>query len=125
MLAKGRARSFSSKNGKEYVSRSTFSHNSIKIQGEIYASLLVLEIKSPETDPHLDLRMVREQYLKLAQRYHPDLTQVDITSELAIKNDEKFVAVKEAYDRLVELNTKSNFRLFIPKKVLKEQEILA
>ena len=54
---------------------------------------------------HLDLRTIREQYLKLAQRYHPDLTGEDIHSDAAKKNDEKFVLAKEAYDKIVELNT--------------------
>ena len=43
------------------------------MQREIYSCLTILEIKSPDKNYDLDLKQIKEQYLKLAQQYHPDM----------------------------------------------------
>jgi DnaJ-class molecular chaperone len=34
-----------------------------------------LEFKDPETNANLDFKKVKEQYLKLAHMYHPDINK--------------------------------------------------
>ncbi len=50
----------------------------------------------------VDLRRVKEQYLHLAQKYHPDASKDTSTDSIS-----KFIAVKQAYDRLLELDKQS------------------
>jgi len=41
-----------------------------------------------------DLKTVKEQYLRLAQKYHPDHFK---------QSAQKFIEIKDAYEKLVEL----------------------
>ena len=47
----------------------------------------------------LDLKKVRERFLKLAQKYHPDADSPNKNNNLL--KDDKFITVKESFDRLL------------------------
>ena len=53
----------------------------------------------------MELKKVKEQYLKLAQRYHPDSG--------AEADEAAFIKVKESFDRIVQLDRDSNGQLFL------------
>ena len=83
------------------------------MQREVIKCLKLLEIQSNETQEAIDIKRIKEQYLKLAQQYHPDviankeanIEQSEESREAAIKDaEEMFIEIKAAFDRLVELN---------------------
>ena len=43
------------------------------MQREVVKCLKLLEIQSSETNQAIDIKRIKEQYLKLAQQYHPDV----------------------------------------------------
>ena len=51
------------------------------------------------------MKVVREQYLKLAQKYHPDRSVEN--SEQAAVNEAIFVKMKDSFERLVNLDKES------------------
>ena len=55
--------------------------------------------------------VVREQFLTLSKKYHPDVTKGD--SEEANK---KFIQIKEAFDRLGEMDKDRDGELFLKEK---------
>ena len=84
---------------------SAFSRMPKHHQDEVLASLLTLEIAAENTRRQIDVRHIKEQYLKLAQKYHPDvLARREIADADEKAFHDKFVQVKTAFDRLVELN---------------------
>ena len=79
------------------------------MQDEVIKCLNLLEIKTDKTAQSFNIRAIKEQYLRLAQMYHPDVIAQIKKEELKVGEsleelEEKFVEVKEAFDRLVELN---------------------
>lgn len=64
------------------------------------------------------MRIVREQYLKLAQMYHPDRSVED--QEQAAANEAIFVKMKESFERLVDLDKESSGQLFQSAEHLKQ-----
>lgn len=83
----------------------TFAHLPTAMQREVFSLLRSLEFESPDQNADIDFRLVREQYLKLAQLYHPDMQHVE--------SAQKFLVVREAYDRLLELDQQSEGRLLL------------
>lgn len=47
-------------------------HLPIVVQREVFYHLKMLEFKDVNTRLDIDMKLVRDQYLKLAQKYHPD-----------------------------------------------------
>ena len=66
----------------------------------------------------ITLKTIREQYLKLAQKYHPDATAKAETEE----QEEAFIQMKESFDRLIELDKDSKGKLFVSAEMLREEE---
>ena len=67
--------------------------------------------------------------MRLAQRYHPDVIG-QMTEEDAMKEgetleelEEKFVSIKEAFDRLVELNGQYGGQLLIDPEEQRAEEL--
>ena len=56
------------------------------------------------------MKKVREQYLKLAQKYHPDSGGQQAANP---DDDAKFIKAKESFDRIVVLDKESNGQLFM------------
>lgn len=65
------------------------------------------------------MKLVREQYLKLAQKYHPDTVQDKKTFK---NNDEAFIQVKESHDKIVILNKEQNGELFLSVDAINNQK---
>ena len=73
------------------------------MQREVVKCLKILEIQSSETSEAIDIKRIKEQYLRLAQKYHPDVVaNSDEHDESSA--EEMFIEVKSSFDRLVELN---------------------
>ena len=64
------------------------------------------------------MKIVREQYLKLAQMYHPDRSVEN--KEQATANEAIFVKVKGSFEKLVDLDKESNGYLFQSAEHLKK-----
>ena len=63
---------------------------------------MILEFKDPQDDVSLDITKVKNQYLELVKKYHPDTVDTAVTSkEEATK---KFLGIKAAYDKLIEMD---------------------
>ena len=74
----------------------------------------MLEFVDVQKRQDIDMKVVREQYLKLAQKYHPDVTSEKSNEKYDPKNnDEAFVNVKESFDRITTLDKESNGQLFL------------
>mmetsp|Transcript_9424 Transcript_9424/g.11544 ORF Transcript_9424/g.11544 Transcript_9424/m.11544 type:complete len:87 (-) Transcript_9424:890-1150(-) len=74
---------------------------------EVLDCLSQLEITPEKAAQSINIKAIKDQYLRLAQRYHPDVlaaSQEDDREEKVEEIQEKFIKVKEAFDRLVELN---------------------
>ena len=84
------------------------SHLPIVLQREVYHHLYILEFQNVERRRDIDLEAVKEQYYKLAQKYHPDTGESNQKDET-----EEFIKVKNSFDRIMELNKESNNMLFI------------
>lgn len=94
--------------------RSTFDKMPEIMQLEVMKCLKALAITiDAKTEESIDIKRIKAQYLKLAQMYHPDVITNRLESEKATDQEkekamaeaeDKFIEVKEAFDRLVELN---------------------
>ena len=98
------------------------------MQDEVIKCLDLLEIKPDKKSGSFNIRAIKEQYLRLAQMYHPDvighLKEKDLKEgESHEELEEKFVQVKEAFDRLVELNGQYGGQLLIDPEAEKAEEI--
>jgi hypothetical protein len=82
----------------------TYFHLPLEMQKEVFACLSALECKDITKKKDLDMVFVKQQYFSLAQKYHPDM-RIE-------KSAEKFIVVQKAYDRLLELDSQSEGRLF-------------
>lgn len=80
-------------------------HLPIALQREVLYHLNILEFKEAHKMTDMELKKVKEQYLKLAQKYHPDSG--------AEADEAVFINVKESFDRIVQLDKESNGQLFI------------
>ena len=81
-------------------------HLPIALQREVYFHLTVLEFEKSDTQTSdIEMKVVREQYLKLAQKYHPDRSVEN--PEQAAANEAIFVKMKESFERLVNLDKES------------------
>ena len=91
------------------------------LQQEIITCLGALEIQKPRGQ--VDFKVVRNQFLKLAQQHHPDTIENEDDLE---QSQEKFIEVKTAYDRLVHINEQQNYAIFLDleaeKKVQKDNK---
>ena len=93
-------------------------HSPIALQREVFHHLVMLEFHLlPKRVDEMSLKTIRDQYLKLAQKYHPDAA----VSEDSAPN-EQFIQVKESFDRLTELNKESKGKLFITADQLAQQK---
>ena len=81
------------------------------LQREIFHHLDVLEFYNVEKGRDIDIDLVKEQYYKLAQKYHPDAGESNEKDET-----EEFIKVKASFDRLMEINKESRDRLFITER---------
>ena len=88
----------------------------------------MLQLTEVEEKQDIDIKLVREQYLKLAQKYHPD-TSDQSNQEQVSANEETFIRVKESFERLVFLDKDSKGQLFVSArfqaKVQKKEEAKA
>ncbi len=48
------------------------------------------------------MKLVKEQYLKLAQKYHPD-SSTGLSESEKSSNEENFIKIKESFDRITVL----------------------
>lgn len=84
------------------------------MQEEVLKCLSLLEIQAEKTVQSIDITLIKEHYLKLAQKYHPDAVA---SRQEELKDDEspesKFVEIKEAFDKLVEINSEFGGSLLI------------
>ena len=80
---------------------------------EVLECLSLLEIKPEKTAQSINVKAIKKQYLELAQRYHPDVlaAQAEFDEEKILKLQDKFVKIKEAFDRLIELNSEYDNQL--------------
>ena len=83
---------------------SAFNKMPVTMQREVVKCLKTLEIQSSETHEAIDIKRIKEQYLKLAQQYHPDVIGNQDDQEEGKKAEEMFIEIKESFDRLVQLN---------------------
>ena len=60
----------SHEDGKYFVNN--FSHLPVIVQREVFYHLTILEFEDVIKRTDIDMKAVRDQYLKLAQKYHPD-----------------------------------------------------
>ena len=81
------------------------------MQHEVLHCLKLLEISPEKTAQSINIKLIKDQYLKLAQMYHPDVMASRIgdgregqEDDEAEDIEERFVEVKEAFDKLVEIN---------------------
>jgi len=74
--------------------------------------LNVLEFSQAQQFQEIDLKIIREQYLKLAQKYHPDVSTESANGADTSENEERFIKVKDSFDRLVFLDKDSRGQLF-------------
>ena len=70
----------------------------------------------------ITLKTIREQYLKLAQKYHPDAVKGGEAKAQTEEQEEAFIQMKESFDRLVELDKDSKGKLFVSAEMLREEE---
>ena len=72
-------RCFSSKDDKKWTANN-IAHLPIALQREVFYHLDCLEFKDIQKRNDIELKLVREQYLKLAHKYHPDSNQQGLLS---------------------------------------------
>ena len=58
----------------EYNTSSAFSRMPTTMQVEVVNALQTLEIPLKEAEQSINIRRIKESYLRLAQKYHPDST---------------------------------------------------
>ena len=76
---------------------------------EVVKCLETLEIPLKEVEQSINIRRIKEQYLRLAQKYHPDSTFNAADEEsMDLTMEDMFIEVKAAFDKLVELNQQWN-----------------
>ena len=91
-------------------------HLPIALQREVFHHLVMLEFHlMPKRVDEMSLKVIREQYLRLAQKYHPDASVEDKAP------NEQFIRVKESFDRLSQLDKESKGKLFISADLLAKQ----
>ena len=83
------------------------------MKSEVLECLFQLEIKPEKSEQTINIKAVKKQYLELAQRYHPDVlaAQAEFDEEKILEEQDKFVKIKEAFDRLIELNSQYDNKL--------------
>ena len=79
------------------------------MQVEVVKCLQTLEIPLKEAEQSINIKRIKESYLRLAQKYHPDSTfeAADEENYDAAEQD-MFIEVKAAFDKLVEMNQQWN-----------------
>ena len=79
------------------------------MQVEVVKCLQTLEIPLIEAEQSINIKRIKESYLRLAQKYHPDST-FDAAEEENYDHEveDMFIEVKAAFDKLVELNHQWN-----------------
>ena len=92
---------------------SAFSRMPELMKVEVLDCLSQLEITPDKAAQSINVKAIKKQYLELAQRYHPDVlaAQAEIDEEKIMEIQDKFVKIKEAFDRLVELNSQYDNQL--------------
>ena len=98
------------------------------MQNEVLECLSLLEIKPDKTAQSFNIKSIKEQYLRLAQMYHPDVVAQIKEEEMKegeslMVLEEKFIQVKEAFDRLVELNGQYGGQLLIDPETERAEEL--
>ena len=89
-------------------------HLPIVLQRELFHHLYILEFYDVEKRRDMDIDVVKEQYYKLAQKYHPD------TGESNDKDDtEEFIKIKDSFDKIMELNKEAKELLFITEETIR------
>ncbi len=89
------------------------------MQQEVLQCLNLLEISPEKTAQSINIKLIKDQYLKLAQMYHPDVMASRIgdgqeeQGDDAVDIEERFVEVKEAFDKLVEINDQYGGHLLV------------
>ena len=62
--------------------------------------------KTMNLSPNVDFREIKSQYLKLAKKYHPDVSQEK-------NKEERFKTIQEAYSVLSKADTREEYDLSI------------
>ena len=75
-------------------------HLPIALQREVFYHLHILEFADAHKKTDMEFKKVKEQFLKLAQKYHPDGG--------AFADESKFILCKDSFDRIVTLDKESN-----------------
>lgn len=83
-------------------------HLSSVVQQEVFRNLTLLEFDIPHLRLDINMKAVKDQYLKLAQKYHPDRS-----SSGSGKEDKAFIDAKAAYDRVVAMDRDFKGGLFV------------
>ncbi len=92
------------------------------LQDEVMSLLRRLEFDHVDQITELQFKTVQEQFKKLAKKYHPDATEQKLLDQETIDHyHEKFIMLKEAYDRMIELNQEKTGKLFM-ENILEEDE---
>lgn len=79
-------------------------HLPLDTQNEIISSLKTLEFSNVNEIKELEFKNVSDQYKVLAKKYHPDVTeQTNISPDKLLELHERFLTIKDAYDRMTEL----------------------
>ena len=80
-------------------------HLAPPLQAEVISLLKRLEFEQVEQITELKFKSIQEQFKKLAKRYHPDASEQKLLDNAKVEeNNAKFIQLKEAYDRMIELN---------------------